>query len=220
MKTESELLSRCREIEGFTIGQLATQLKCVIPTESLQRKGWAGVLIEKALGTEAGNQSLPDFTTLGIELKTLPMSASGKPAESTFVTSIPLLALHQQTWETSHCYAKLKRVLWLPIEADPSIPYAHRRIGRGILWSPSFDEESILANDWTELSQMLMLGKLHEVHAGLGRYLQVRPKAANAKSLCYGLDEQGQKILTLPRGFYLRRSFTTYMIHKYRIQSE
>ena len=66
MKTESELLSRCREIEGLTIGQLATQLKCVIPTESLQRKGWAGVLIEKALGTEAGNQSLPDFTTLGI----------------------------------------------------------------------------------------------------------------------------------------------------------
>lgn len=216
MKTELELLSRCREIEGFSLGQLATQLGVVIPAESLQRKGWGGVLIEKALGTDAGNQALPDFTTLGIELKTLPIGATGDPTESTFVTSIPLLSLYQETWETSQCFAKLKRVLWVPIEADSTIPYAYRRIGRGILWSPSVDEAQVLANDWLELSQMVGFGKLHEINAEIGVYLQIRPKAANAKSLCYGLDEQGQKILTLPRGFYLRRSFTTYMIRKYK----
>jgi DNA mismatch repair protein MutH len=220
VKTESELLSKCREIEGLTLGQLATQLGAVIPTESLQRKGWAGVLIEKALGADAGNQSLPDFTNLGIELKTLPINAGGEPAESTFVTSISLLTLHQQIWETSQCCSKLKRVLWIPIEADSIIPYAHRRIGKGILWSPSLEEESILANDWSELSQMIVLGKLDEIHAGLGTYLQVRPKAANAKSLCHGVDEYGQKILTVPRGFYLRRSFTIYMINKYGTYTE
>ena len=49
---------------------------------------------------------------------------------------------------------------------------------------------------------------LAEIDASMGEYLQVRPKAANGKSLCYGFDEVGNKILTLPRGFYLRSSFT------------
>lgn len=205
---EAALMNRCRAIEGYSLGQLADALGVSIPQHALQRKGWAGLLIEKALGADAGNQSLPDFTALGIELKTLPMNARGVPAESTFVTSIPLMTLHLQTWETSQCFAKLRRVLWIPVEADPNISYAHRRIGQGILWSPSAMEEQILRQDWDELSHLIVLGKLHEIHAGLGIYLQIRPKAADAKALCYGMNESGETVLTLPRGFYLRRSLT------------
>ena len=151
---------------------------------------------------------MPDFVALGIELKTLPINATGKPAESTFVTSIPLLTIHNQTWETSQCWAKLRRVLWILIEADARLPFAHRRIGKAILWSPSLAEQVILEQDWTELTMLMVQGKIHELDARLGVYLQVRPKAADARSLCYGLDESGQKILTLPRGFYLRSTFT------------
>ena len=207
-ETEADLLARCRAIEGYSFGQLAQQLKIQIPELSIQRKGWIGTALEKALVTTAGNQSLPDFVALGIELKTLPISATGKPAESTFVTSIPLLTIHNQTWETSQCWAKLRRVLWILIEADARLPFAHRRIGKAILWSPSLAEQVILEQDWTELTMLMVQGKIHELDARLGVYLQVRPKAADARSLCYGLDESGQKILTLPRGFYLRSSFT------------
>ena len=207
-ETEADLLARCRAIEGCSFGQLAQQLKIQIPELSIQRKGWIGTALEKALVTTAGNQSLPDFVALGIELKTLPISATGKPAESTFVTSIPLLTIHNQTWETSQCWAKLRRVLWILIEADARLPFAHRRIGKAILWSPSLAEQVILEQDWTELTMLMVQGKIHELDARLGVYLQVRPKAADARSLCYGLDESGQKILTLPRGFYLRSTFT------------
>lgn len=208
IKNEEELLARCLLIEGLSFAQLASSLQLRIPTAQLRRKGWAGLAIEMALGTTAGSKPIPDFNNLGIELKSLPINERGKPAESTFVTTIPLLTIHQQSWLSSQCFAKLKRVLWLPIEGDKKIPYEQRRIGRGFLWSPSKEEEAILAEDWSELTTMIATGHLDEINATMGQYLQVRPKGANARSLCYGFDSEGNKVLTLPRGFYLRPSFT------------
>lgn len=207
-QSETELLQRCHAIEGLSFAQLATHLNIVVPDNPLQRKGWAGQAIEMALGANGGSLQRPDFNELGIELKTLPINHLGKPSESTFVTTIPLLTVHKQEWPTSQCFSKLKRVLWLSVEGDVGIPFLHRRIGGGLLWSPSPEQEAILANDWSELTLMIGTGKLAEINAGMGQYLQVRPKAANAKSVCYGFDEAGNKILTLPRGFYLRSSFT------------
>lgn len=212
LKNEEELLARCQLIEGLSFSQLATSLSLSIPEKQQQRKGWLGLAIELALGTTAGTKPIPDFSELGVELKTLPLNERGKPAESTFVTSIPLLTIHQQDWLNSQCYAKLKRVLWLPIEGSKQIPYEHRRIGRGFLWSPNDQEEAILANDWYELTTMIATGRLDEINATLGQYLQIRPKAANARSVCYGFDSEGTKILTLPRGFYLRPSFTEQLV--------
>jgi DNA mismatch repair protein MutH len=206
--SEAELLARCRTIEGLSFAQLATELGVSVPMDPVQRKGWLGVLVEKALGTTAGTEAKPDFHHLGIELKTLPINARGTPVESTFVTSINLLTIHHEHWETSQCYSKLKHVLWLPIEGDERIAFAHRRIGRAFLWSAMQEEENVLKRDWTELSFMLGSGQLADVDARMGVYLQVRPKAANARSVCYGFDAEGNKILTLPRGFYLRPSFT------------
>ena len=212
LKNESELLARCESIEGLSFAQLATRLRLSIPADPIQRKGWVGQAIELALGATAKNKSAPDFCSLGVELKTLPINHLGKPAESTFVTTIPLLTIHKQTWLTSQCFAKLKRVLWFPIEGDRGIAFSHRRIGRGVLWSPTPDDEAILSKDWSELTLMISTGMLAEIDATIGDYLQVRPKAANAKSLCYGFDDEGNKVLTMPRGFYLRSSFTTTLL--------
>ena len=208
VKTEAELMTRCRAIEGLSFLQLAIELGLPVPLYPHQRKGWVGQAIELALGATAGNKSAPDFCALGVELKTLPINHLGKPAESTFVTTIPLLTIHQQDWDTSQCFAKLKRVLWLPIEGDKRIDFLARRIGRAILWSPSVHDEAILAKDWLESVLMISTGRLHEIDASMGEYLQVRPKAANGKSLCYGFDDVGDKVMTLPRGFYLRSRFT------------
>lgn len=212
LNNEKELLERCRLIEGLSFLQLAASLQLSIPAAKEQRKGWAGQAIELALGTTAGSKAIPDFAHLGIELKTLPLNANYKPAESTFVTSIPLLTIQQQSWQSSQCFVKLKRVLWLPIEGDRDIPFEHRRIGRGFLWSPNQSDEAVLAEDWNELVLMISTGRLDEINARMGQYLQVRPKGANAKSLCYGFDNEGRKILTLPRGFYLRSSFTEQIV--------
>lgn len=207
-KNEEELLERSSLLEGISFAALALLARLTIPSEPAKRKGWVGIALELALGATAGNKSLPDFEQLGIELKSLPINIHGKPAESTFICSIPLLTVHLQQWSTSPCFHKLKKILWIPVEGDKTIPFAHRRIGRAYLWSPDEKEEKTLANDWHELVNMIAMGKLEEIHAGIGEFLQVRPKAASSRSLCYGFDEQGNKTLTLPRGFYLRSLFT------------
>lgn len=207
-QSETELAHRCLQVEGMSFAQLSAEVDFAIPLNPDKRKGWVGQALEYALGADARNKSLPDFQALDIELKTLPLNTHGIPAESTFVTSIPLLTIHQQNWLTSQCYAKLKRILWIPIEGEKSIPYAQRRIGRGFFWSPNPEQMAILEADWNYLSLQISTGYLETLDATAGDYLQVRPKAAHGKSLCYSFDIQGNKVLTLPRGFYLRSSFT------------
>lgn len=208
MLSEATLLEKAYSLEGMSFLQLATHLNWTIPALSIARKGWTGSAIEAYLGGEAPTKAGPDFVSLGIELKTMPLNPSGKPSESTFITSVPLLTLHQETWETSTCYAKLRRILWVPVEGGKHIEFVNRRIGRALLWSPDGETLAILKQDWQELTSMMLLGQLHDIHAGLGRYLQVRPKAAHGKSLRYAHNQEGRLQQTLPRGFYLRALFT------------
>jgi len=207
-----ELMARCRLLEGLSFGQLAKKLGYSIPELQLRRKGWMGMLVEMALGADAKTLPSPDFKQLQIELKTLPLDKQGKPCESTFVTSIPLLTIGQESWQSSSVYEKLKQVLWLPIEGDRVISYANRRIGQAILWSPDESQLAQLKQDWMELVELIQLGQLESIDATMGTFLQVRPKAANGKSLCDGYDVYGNKIKTLPRGFYLRTSFTQQVL--------
>lgn len=212
-QTEAELLARADAVAGLSLAQLARQMGVLLPKNLLQAKGWVGMLIERALGASSGSLPQPDFLQLGIELKTLPIHSNGKPRESTYVCSASLLTVGEEhTWHNSLVYRKLARVLWVPIEGDPKVPLAERRIGSAFLWSPSAAQASILQKDWQELTDMMSMGELDTITAHHGQYLQIRPKAANAKSLCLGINQEGEKVLTLPRGFYLRTCFTLQLL--------
>ena len=135
--------------------------------------------IETILGASAGSLPEPDFQLIGVELKTIPLNAKGKPAESTYVCMVPLNAPAGR-WEDSVVYHKLARVLWVPVESDSAIPLTRRRIGRPHLWSPDTDQAVALANDWEELMELVGTGRLDEIDARLGVHLQIRPKARDA----------------------------------------
>lgn len=212
-KSESALLQRCRIIEGWTFQQLAHALRRVVPINHVQRKGWLGQAIEVALGSSAGSLAEPDFYQLGIELKTLPLNHHCQPSESTYVSTINLLQLTDLRWEQSSCYKKLQRILWVPIEGCRTIPYMDRRIGRAFLWSPTAQQAAVLRTDWEEHIENIVCGRLDSIDARKGQFLQVRPKASNAKSLCFAFDAMGNKIQTLPRGFYLRSLFTQMILN-------
>lgn len=210
--SEEELLNRARQLAGLTLADLANKFNQAIPKDTRHAKGWIGQLVETTLGATASSLAEPDFQLIGIELKTLPLTSSGKPKESTYVCTVPLNNLNEHNWETSWIKRKLQRVLWLPLEADKNIPLESRHIGNAILWSPSEEEVSQLQQDWEELMELVCLGKLEQITSHMGRYLQIRPKGANAKSLTTTLDEEGNSIQTLPRGFYLRPEFTQHII--------
>ncbi len=210
--SEKELLNRARKLAGLTLQQLSTHFNQPLPKDIRHAKGWMGQLLETSLGATASSRAEPDFQLIQVELKTLPLTPSGKPKESTYVCTVPLTNLHEQEWSTSWLKRKLQRVLWLPIEADKRIPLAERHIGNAILWSPSEAEATQLQQDWEELMELVCLGRLEEITSHMGRYLQIRPKGANSKALTTTLDEEGNTIQTLPRGFYLRPEFTQQII--------
>lgn len=211
MPTETALLRLATALAGLTLREIAAQQRCSLPRSLQHAKGWVGQLVESCLGAEAGNQALPDFPRLGIELKTVPIDHTGRPMEGTYVcrASAPPF---EPTFEASRVWHKLQAVLWVPVEATKTTPLPDRRIGLPFLWRPNTDEQARLRADWDFLTEQLTLGDLNQSRALYGDCLQLRPKAANSThpQAIQSLDGDAQH--RVPRGFYLRRSFTAELL--------
>lgn len=214
----NQLMDRAVALAGKTLHELSVEWNQTLPDSLHRAKGWIGQLLEKALGAQAGNLDQPDFINLGIELKTLPVSATGQPAESTFVCTAAIPS-HESDWFESRVWRKLARVLWVPIEVHPATPLGLRKVGMPILWSPSEAVTLILKQDWEELMEMIALGQFEELAAHKGQYLQIRPKAANSKTLIKVVSHTGETLSIVPKGFYLRADLTRRIIRDHYVLS-
>lgn len=214
-QTLEQLLSQAQSIAGLTFGELADELHIPVPPDLKRDKGWVGMLLECALGATAGSKAEQDFSHLGVELKTLPINADGYPLETTFVSLAPLVQNSGVKWENSHVRHKLSCVLWMPIEGSRHIPLRERHIGAPILWKPTAEQERQLKQDWEELMDLIVLGKLEQITARIGEVMQLRPKGANSRSVTKGIGKNGEIIDTLPLGFYLRKEFTAQILNAF-----
>ena len=214
-QTLEQLLSQAQSIAGLTFGELADELHIPVPPDLKRDKGWVGMLLETALGATAGSKAEQDFSHLGIELKTLPINAEGYPLETTFVSLAPLVQNSGVKWENSHVRHKLSCVLWMPIEGSRHIPLRERHIGAPILWKPTAEQERQLKQDWEELMDLIVLGKLEQITARIGEVMQLRPKGANSRAVTKGIGKNGEIIDTLPLGFYLRKEFTAQILNAF-----
>lgn len=209
-----ELLRRAHALAGLSLGELAELAGIATPCDLRRHKGWSGQLLELWLGAQAGSKPLQDFPQLGVELKTLPIDEHGRPLETTYVCYAPLTGIAGLTWEMSNVRNKLSRVCWIPIEASRHIPPAARRVATAFLWSPTPQQEALLRQDWEELMDLIALGQVENITARHGQVLQLRPKAADGNALTQAVGAEGQRILTRPRGFYLKKSFTQNILEQ------
>ncbi|HHE9451358.1 TPA: DNA mismatch repair endonuclease MutH [Haemophilus influenzae] len=214
-QTLEQLLSQAQSIAGLTFGELADELHIPVPIDLKRDKGWGGMLLERALGATAGSKAEQDFSHLGVELKTLPINAEGYPLETTFVSLAPLVQNSGVKWENSHVRHKLSCVLWMPIEGSRHIPLRERHIGAPIFWKPTAEQERQLKQDWEELMDLIVLGKLEQITARIGEVMQLRPKGANSRAVTKGIGKNGEIIDTLPLGFYLRKEFTAQILNAF-----
>jgi DNA mismatch repair protein MutH len=202
---ESDLLGRARSLAGCSVESIARRLGMVVDGHASRTKGKVGVLIERALGASAGSQATWDFPSLRVELKTIPVDPRGVPRESTFVCAAPVIDADRAEWAMSWVRAKLSRVLWVPIEIDVN---GMRRVGNPLLWSPTAAQERVLADDFEDIVGRIGAGDIEAVNARVGRWLQMRPKAAHGGVRRLAIGGDGEIIATIPRGFYLRARFT------------
>lgn len=206
--TQQELLEKAQSLSGFTLGELAEKYQSELPSHLLREKGRIGQFFEYLLEATSGSLAQPDFVELGVELKTLPIDSSGRPLESTYVSVVPLKDLQGLHWHNSVVRHKLLKVLWIPILAERTIPIEQRQVAMPFIWQPSAQQESLLRKDFEDTIETVALGQIEQIDARFGEVMQVRPKAANSKALTEAIGPEGETIQTLPRGFYLRPSFT------------
>ena len=213
-ESEAELVQRARGLAGLRIGQLAERFSLSAPADLRRAKGFVGALVERALGATAGSRAAPDFEALGIELKTLPVDSRGRALESTFVCTIPLVEIGEVEWLSSRVRRKLNRVLWVPVQGERQIPVPERQIGEPLLWALTAEAEAALRFDWEELAGIIGRGDVESITGHIGRCLQIRPKAADSHARRRGIDADGVGFAALPRGFYLRASFTSEIVRQ------
>jgi DNA mismatch repair protein MutH len=211
---EAELMARARALSGLTLSEVAARFALLAPPDLRRHKGFVGALIERVLGASAGSRAAPDFEALGIELKTLPVDARGRALESTFVCTIPLMEIGEVEWASSRVRRKLSRVLWVPVEGERSIAVGARRIGEPLLWSLPPETETLLRFDWEELAGIIGRGDVETITGHIGRCLQIRPKARDSHARRRGVDIDGARFAALPRGFYLRATFTSEILRQ------
>jgi DNA mismatch repair protein MutH len=209
--TEEDLRHRAAWLAGRTVGELAAALGVAVPPAGARGKGKVGGLVERALGASSGSAAAPDFPDLGIELKTIPVDARCVPRESTFVCTISLADAERAEWETSVARAKLRHVLFLPILADDD-GASERRIGTPLFWRPTRRQETVLRADFEDAMGVIGAGGIEAITARTGRWMQVRPKAATGSVRTISYGPEGEWIATVPRGFYLRASFTRALL--------
>lgn len=214
--SEEDLLERANALAGRTIGELGRQHRVPIPPDTKRMKGLVGQLMETALGASAGSLGEPDFMEIGVELKTLPVLASGEPKESTFICTIVLTEMSEIDFEDSLVWRKLRRMLWMPVQADPELPLPQRRVGVPILWSPNDAQRRVLRDDYERIATLVLKGDIDAVTGHLGTYLQVRPKGADSTVRQRAPGQDGGYQWTGPRGFYLRPQLTTQLLAAYR----
>jgi DNA mismatch repair protein MutH len=203
-----ELLARARALAGVRVGDVAARLAIDASGDPVRTKGTPGAILERALGATGGSAKIHDFPELAIELKTIPVDRALVPDESTYVCTLSLQDADEQEWATSWVRAKLARVLWVPLVGDAECAWPDRVVGEPLLWSPTDAQEDVLRADFDDAVGLIGIGRIEELTAHGGRWLQVRPKAAHGRVRTVAWGAEGEAIETIPRGFYLRPKFT------------
>ena len=212
--TLEALLAHARALVGVELGELADTLGLPVPVGRVRTKGWSGQVIEHELGVAVGGTRGPDFAALGIELKTVPVTPSLEPLESTAVCQIDPIAIAGESWESSYARAKLARVLFVALAVPAGArSVGERQVAAVRLWSPDAAEEAALRADFEMfVRDYYRRGRAAEITGHLGAVLQVRPKGRDAADLRDAYDAAGNPTRVGKHGFYLRPAFVARIL--------
>lgn len=206
------------KIEGKTLRQL-------IPDEasltSLRGKGAVGQLIESELfGVESNSRPEADFVTAQIELKVVPLERKmGKGLsvkERTKICSINYEELVNETWETSHAWGKLKRILMVFYDYDAA-DIGACKIVKCYLYEPDMSDQDIFQADWKRVVNYVKAGEAHRLSESISKALaasRTGQGGVNADGIAKDLVRQPivtYSATAMRRAFSLKTGFTNQL---------
>lgn len=198
-----------RETSGYGIADVS---------ESKRNKGNLGQIIEeKFFHYTCNSDSGPDFAEAGVELKVTPYKQNKNGTlsakERLILTMIDYCAVVDESFETSHFWAKSRLILLVfylyQKDIKQNLDY---RIGYSKLFTPPEQDIMIIRHDYNVIISKIKAGKAHELSEGDTLYLGAAPKAATSKNR---RKQPYSDVPAKPRAFAFKNSYMTYVLNTY-----
>jgi DNA mismatch repair protein MutH len=208
IETEEALLKRAYELKGKRISDIFQG------EFNLKNKGKIGNIIEShGFGIKNNSEARPDFETLGIELKVLPLKRLGNRSltvkERTKICLINYKKLIEETWESSHARNKLNRILFVFYEYNSNWPL-HSTILEYLLYTLEMSEEPLIQSDWERTKNLVKNGYAHTLSEAQNRILAPSRSGAGKLSEDKWPEQPNQEFskTARERSFSLKPSYT------------
>ncbi|MDM5264571.1 Sau3AI family type II restriction endonuclease [Sulfurovum sp. XTW-4] len=185
------------------------------------RKGHFGDLVEKYLfGIENNSDSAPDFSKVGVELKTTPLKKHPKKVyvakERLVFSMINYMNIINEEWESSSFLKKNKLLLLMFYLYEKDIDlstYEFKLIHLLDLLSETSKEDiAQIQQDWKTIVNKIKAGEAHLLSEGDTAYLGAATKASTSKSR---RPQPNSDKPAKPRAFSLKQSYLNSLIQKY-----
>lgn len=181
-------------------------------------KGGLGQMVEQVLfGLQTNNDSEPDFSKAGIELKVTPYKKlkDGKLSakERLVLNIIDYMNEYKNEFQSSHFWFKNNTIqllwyLWEPNKNIKDLKITHEKL----LELTKNEDLKQIEEDWKFIINKIKEGKAHEISEADTMYLAACSKGANANSL---RKQPFSEIPAMQRAFCFKNSYMTQLVRKY-----
>ena len=187
-------------------------------SQTKRNKGNLGQLIEeKFFHYSCNNDSRPDFSEAGVELKVTPYKKNKNGTlsakERLILTMIDYFTVVNENFEESHMWNKSRLILLVYYLYQQDIKQnLDYKIGYTRLFTPPEQDIKIIKHDYEVIVDKIKNGKAHELSEGDTLYLGAAPKASTSK------DRRKQPFSDIPakpRAFAFKNSYMTYVLNTY-----
>jgi len=181
MRAFKQLLRRLDDLHGMPFARLAPGVGVAWKAGGPARnKGFAGHVVQAALGEPMNSVPRRDLVAFGLEIKTIPLDVHLKVREATKVSSLNYQHLLDSSWRTSHVYQKMRTTLFVPVVKRDTKAWQDWYMCGSFIWLPTEDDDALLEGDYEAVRALVRQGDLSALNsrpypAGPCRHLLPRP---------------------------------------------
>jgi DNA mismatch repair protein MutH len=188
---EDAIARRLERFIGLAVDEIAEVFE--VPQGPKGNKGFHRQLVLKMLA--AGGNSVPELDKAGVELKTVRLTASGRPRESMSFPGFKFMGIVDEVWEESVFFEKLEKKFLL-MAFQPDVNGKEIFIG-AMLWNMPFQDRLEAKRVWEETRRRVIIDATDLPKISESSVAHVRPKGKN-----------GADVIPTPQGgYHLRQAF-------------